>query len=353
MDPAADVRLRQMAVCFPGLVWLENPDTGRLHYLNFGFAKALGLHPDDLPATVAAWLVRVHPDDLSQLLASSAIPTSLVENTFRWRDFSETWRCITCRRLPITNSNGGVESIAGLVEDVTRLRVLEETVQTRSLSLDDPAQLRRKIARELHDGLGQDLADLSLTLARAEMHTPCGAVDLQLLLSDCRAKLDTCARNLRVYTHLEHPPLLGELGLVRALRHLTGGFSERTGIRVHFQAVADFPSLPPDVECAFYRIAQECLQNIYKHSGSLGASIRLSCAGDLVTLQVCDEGRGLPAGLLEQATNEGCLGVGLLGMRERMHLLGGQLQIESNSAGTSIAALLRLGQTLSTTPNHS
>src|SRR5262249_49779249 len=148
-------------------------------------------------------------------------------------------------------------------------------------------------------------------------------------------------KELRTLSFLLHPPLLDEAGLASALQWYARGFSERSGVQVDVALVHDVGRLASEVEVALFRVVQESLTNIHRHSGSTGANIRLMKEGDQVLVQVKDRGRGIR---LETSGNSGdtiqTLGVGILGMRERLRQLGGRLEIESSYGGTTVTAIV-------------
>jgi signal transduction histidine kinase len=151
-----------------------------------------------------------------------------------------------------------------------------------------------------------------------------------------------CSHEVRTISYLLHPPLLEELGLVSAIRNYLDGYTKRCGIHVDFQVARDFDRLPHEVELAFFRVVQECLTNIHRHSGSSQAHVRLMRDDNTVMLEVADEGRGMPPEMLgrNKRVLPG-LGVGIAGMQERMERLGGVLETESSRRGTLVRAILR------------
>jgi signal transduction histidine kinase len=179
---------------------------------------------------------------------------------------------------------------------------------------------------------------------------PAGAT---VALTETQRLIDKCQKEIRAISYLMHPPMLGEAGLVSALRWFIEGFMERTGIRVDLDIGPDPGRLPPDVETALFRVAQEALANVHRHSGSASASIRLHRrrtpgAEDCVVLAITDEGRGLPpdvAGAFASGTRRAAarVGVGLLGMDERLRQIGGRLRIRSRGTGATIRAVVPLG----------
>ena len=136
--------------------------------------------------------------------------------------------------------------------------------------------------------------------------------------------------------------MLDEYGLCAALRWYVHGFSQRSGIDVDLDAPLDLPRLPRHVETALFRVVQECLTNVHRHSGSSRARILLHQKPGNLLLEVSDEGRGIPAGTPWPGADDEGIGVGIAGIRERMRELGGRLEIESDSHGTVVRVSLPL-----------
>lgn len=209
----------------------------------------------------------------------------------------------------------------------------------RLMQLQD--EERRRIARELHDSAGQALAALQMSLGAVERSSGRLGKKARQALAESVDLARQCSRDVRTAAYLLHPPLLEDLGLVSALRHFLEGYAQRSGIRSEFDAPPDFGRLPREIELAIFRVVQECLTNIHHHSGSPTATVRLRREMRAVRLEVEDQGRGVPREMLDESGNilPG-LGVGIAGMQERMHLLGGRLEIRSSGHGTVIVAII-------------
>ena len=205
---------------------------------------------------------------------------------------------------------------------------------------------RRKLSRELHDTTGQTLA--ALKMAAWQLQEACKETPAALaIVSEVEQLADQAIGEIRTMSYLLHPPLLDEVGFACAAEWYIEGFAKRSGITVQAEIANPRERLPKSVELALFRVLQESLTNVHRHSGASDASIHFQHAGDAVILEIRDFGKGIPEErlrLLHGDTAE--TGVGLAGMRERLHELNGRLDIESDARGTSMRATVPL--TLST-----
>jgi PAS domain S-box-containing protein len=208
---------------------------------------------------------------------------------------------------------------------------------------------RRRVARELHDSTAQYLAALALNIAFVQKNSHDLPENLLEILSDAGRLVDRCTTEIRTMSYLLHPPLLDDLGLISALQWYSGGFTKRSGVKVLLELSPNLGRLPADHERAYFRIVQECLTNVRKHSGATVAKIRLAQAEDELHLEISDNGCGLP-GAITQTTGDmmALLGVGIAGMRERMRQLGGRLEMRSTSEGSVVTAVLPIPREVST-----
>ena len=193
---------------------------------------------------------------------------------------------------------------------------------------------RRNLARELHDGATQNLVALSLNMAQirdAGADAPATAA----MIEECMRLVEDCTNELRTISYLLHPPLLEELGLGRTLRGYVEGFGRRSGIAVTMSVHGDLERLGFDVELAVFRIVQEALSNIHRHSHSPTAHILLIRQDAALALEISDQGRGIPPG-------KDMAGVGIAAVRERVRLLRGSLEIKTGPTGTAITLSLPL-----------
>jgi signal transduction histidine kinase len=160
------------------------------------------------------------------------------------------------------------------------------------------------------------------------------------LVSDSQQLAEQALAELRTLSYVLHPPMLDHAGLVGALQCLARGFSERSGIQVDTVGVQDIGRLPQDIETALFRIVQESLTNVRRHSGSDIASIRLEKESAEIKLQIADRGHGIPEPVANGTAEKTQLGVGIAGMRQRLIQLGGRLEIESSTSGTTITVVV-------------
>jgi len=224
---------------------------------------------------------------------------------------------------------------------ITDLTAQKQQAEFASRLQDIQDQERKRIARELHDSVGQLLAAISMNISvvRSQAHK----LDAEgaRAVSDNSMLVRQVSDEIRTLSHLLHPPLLDVAGVASALRWYIDGFSERSKIHVDVEIPTDLGRLPSKIEIAIFRIVQECLTNIHRHSGSSTAAVSLNQKGDLLLLQVRDSGKGIPLEKQQELTL-GRGGVGVEGMRERVKQLGGTLEIESKSTGTVVSATLPL-----------
>jgi signal transduction histidine kinase len=235
------------------------------------------------------------------------------------------------RELQITHAE--LENRVG--ERTAELNAANQSLQqlsARLLQMQD--EERRRIARELHDSVGQLLAAIGMNIAVLQS-TPLNDAAQKALAENARL-VDQISREIRTISHLLHPPLLDEVGLASALRWYVEGFSERSNIVVNLEIAGDFGRLDSDMEIAIFRIVQECLTNVHRHSESQSAEVRLAQQKGQVQLQIRDAGRGIPREKQEALKFSGKTGVGFRGMRERIAQLGGVLEIQSNESGSVV-----------------
>jgi PAS domain S-box-containing protein len=280
-----------------------------------------------------------------KVLAQAAEHGRIEQEGWRVRkDGSRFWASITL--TAIRDHNGKLLGFGKVTRDFSERRKMEERLHESERSLRDLSlhllrsqdDERRRIGRDLHDSLGQYLAAMKMHLELLARSCPAEAH-----LSEAIRLTDESIKEVRTLSYLLHPPLLEESGLASAVQWYLDGFSSRSQINISFEKDPIFPRLPRDLELAMFRILQEALTNVHRHSGSRTAEVRLSIRDETVVLEVEDQGSGIDPQILERLRNQGALGIGLRGMTERMLQLGGQLEVESEPQhGTLVTAIAPL-----------
>lgn len=224
-----------------------------------------------------------------------------------------------------------------LETDLTKLKRSEQQLRVVSghlLNLRD--EERRKLGRDLHDSAGQLLSMAKLNLSLAQEHLQSASDRGKAYLQESCDLIDQALSEVRTISYLLHPPLLEELGLAGVLPWYISGFSERSRIRVALDMPKEMGRLPREIELGLFRIVQECLTNVHRHSNSSTASISISLGDSQVRLKIADQGKGMAATSAERGDQGRSGGVGLSGIRERVANLGGHMQIRSGDWGTAI-----------------
>ena len=268
-----------------------------------------------------------------------------------WRirkDGSRFWGNVII--TPVRDNSGDLLGFTKVTRDFTermlaerslaesRLKLQESERSLRDLSLHllrTQDEERRRIGREIHDSLGQYLSVLKMKLDSMGS-SPATAEEN----AECANLVEECVKEVRTISYLLYPPMLEEMGLASAIPWYLEGFSKRSGIKTSFQVPEDLGRLSRDAELVLFRVLQESLTNVQRHSGSNSADIHISHADGGVALEVIDHGKGLPNAMLEQAGQDwmGSLGVGLRGMSERLRQIGGTLDVSSGESGTVVHA---------------
>lgn len=352
---------------FAGIMSLDGTviDANRLCLEGCGYRaeEVLGLPFWDTP-----WW-RVNPDVQAKIRAATAQAAQgepyLAEFPYHLADGTE--RTVDFALHPIRDAHGKIIFLHPTGTDITQRKQaeeelrnvraeLEKRVEERTAELNQANQnLRdlsarllhirdqeaRRLARELHDSVGQLVAAISMNIGkiRAQAHkldeAGARAVEENFVL------VQQISAEIRTLSHLLHPPLLDELGLASALRWYVEEFSQRSQIQVTTEFPSDLGRLPTELETAIFRITQECLTNIHRHSASKTASIRIHAEPGKLILEARDAGKGIPADKLRPGSY-GLSGVGFRGMIERLRYLGGNLTVHSDTHGTVVTATLPL-----------
>jgi PAS domain S-box-containing protein len=334
----AESQSRTLLDAIPQQIW-SGPSDGTLDYCNERWRSYMGLGLEELQGD--GWQSMLHPDDRERVLRAwhkSVTKGTPYEQEERHRGVDGTYRWFLARGLPFRDAGGHIVRWYGTNTDVEDRKQAEQELRRLTgqlLRLQD--EERRRIARDLHDSTGQDLVALATALGQLHVSIPSSSRKLRKLASQCQALADQCIREVRTLSYLLHPPMLDEAGLEDAIRHYAGGFRKRTGIAVELEISRHLGRMKPHIELALFRVVQESLTNIQRHSGSPQAKIRIERGPGKVTLEIGDKGSGISGSLQRRKGQMPFgLGVGIPSMRERVTPIGGQLDIESSSSGTTV-----------------
>ena len=340
---ASEEKYRQIVDTMMEGIWVVDTDI-RILLVNHQLAEMLDYTVDEMIGRHAFdFILEKTESDLKQIKERRSSGVSeQYDAKLRRKDGSFLWVLISA--APIHNEDGEYSGSLAMIADITERKRDEEQLKelaSRLLNLQD--EERRRLARELHDETAQNLAALNIGLSRIKPILKPDQKDALSLLIESESLCQEALKEVRTVSYLLHPPLLDERGLGTALSWFVTGFSERSGIKVDYYQSPDVERLPYEVEGALFRVVQEALTNIHRHSGSDVARVCLTKEPDRVVLVVEDEGRGLQDNLhISDGIGVAKLGVGIPGMRERMRLVGGHLNVTSNSTGTTLTGVVPL-----------
>jgi PAS domain S-box-containing protein len=307
---------------------------GCIVYCNLSLAQLLGMPRESVIGRLLQDFVPSGDQPSYQSLMQQAlIGSSEGEIHLRHFDGGLTPTNFSFSVLSLDKSATGV-----LITDLTS-RKQQMEFASRLQSVQD--EERRRIARELHDSVGQLLAAIGMNINVVRAQSSKLDSNAVRAIADNAALVEQASSEIRTISYLLHPPLLDVVGLASTLDWYVEGFSERSKIKVALELPADFGRLPSEMEIAIFRIIQECLTNVHRHSGSATAVIRLKPKDGRLIVQVQDSGKGIPLEKRE-LIESGRGGVGFGGMRERLRHLGGTLEIHSDETGTVVSAIFIL-----------
>jgi PAS domain S-box-containing protein len=331
---------------------------GYRDYLSERFYEYTGAQAGS--ATGFAWMEFVHPDDLTQLRAdwkASVATGASYESEYRLRDKNGQYRWFRARAIPVLDHDGNLSRWYGTCADIHDSKLLEQSIRENTILLEKAVQERtealrrlssrlmtmqdeerRRIARELHDSVGQELAAAKMILDGIMLRSPAQS---DQAVMDASNGIDRAIQEVRTMSHLLHPPLLDEVGLVSALHWYLDGLTKRSGIETFLEVEPpDFSRLPRDLETAVFRIIQEALTNVFRHSEASRAWVTLSQREKQISVSVRDNGKGLREETVR--LRPGSVGVGIGGMRQRVEEFGGALQLANVDPGAMIEVLIPL-----------
>ncbi len=301
------------------------------------------------------WLEYVHPDDKPQSLLHwlhCVESGETYESEYRMRRADGQYRWFRARAVPLRDTRGDIIKWYGTCSDIHDSKLLEQSIRDNAIELERlvdsrTAELRRlsgrlmtmqdeerrRIAREIHDGLGQELAAAKMILDGIIAKDPTPAV--QHASIEASQLVDRAIQQVRSISHLLHPPLLDEVGLVSALRWFLEGLSERSGIEVRLEVEPpDVGRLKSEVETAIFRIVQEALTNMFRHSGAHNGIVRLVESEGNIVVSIRDDGKGVEEEVIQLRPES--VGIGIGGMRQRVAELGGSLRLANAHPGTLV-----------------
>ncbi len=312
-------------------IFVRTPDD-KITYWNRGAerlygwtsAEAVGRSPQELFRTEF------------QVPFADIVETELWEGELLQTKQDGTQVTVASRWTTLRNRQGELAGWLEIDTDITARKQAEDAARRlsgRILNLQD--EERRRIARELHDSLGQYLTVIKINLDLLSA-TIVGQREAELV-SECAGTVDQCLTETRTLSHLLHPPLLDEAGFASAARWYVEGLAQRSGLEVNLELPPTLGRLDREIETALFRALQEALTNVHRHSGGSKVDVRLQLDAEQARMEIKDNGKGIPEQRVRRFTKHGVgSGVGLAGMRERVREVGGSLVLLSGSSGTSV-----------------
>jgi PAS domain S-box-containing protein len=335
---------RALIDAIPQQIW-SGPADGSLDFCNERWRSYTGLRLEEVQGH--GWQNMLHHDDRERVRKAwreAVADGTPYEQEERHRGVDGKYRWFLARAVPIRDAEGRIVRWYGTNTDIEDRKRAEEEVQCLSgRILQSQDEERRRIARDLHDSTGQNLVALATMLGQLRGCTPSKERKSRRLLSECRVLMDHCIREIRTLSYVLHPPALDQTGLIGAIRDYVQAFTRRSGIHVELELSPRVGRPARDVELALFRVVQESLTNIQRHSGSHHAKICIDRDSNL-TLEISDKRDGNSGSLPRRAPRPLFqFGVGIRSMRERVNLIGGQMNIDATSRGTTVRVSVPLG----------
>lgn len=347
----SEERFRQLAESITEVFWMTNPEKGEILYVSPAYEKIWGRSCESVYQKPTDWLEAIFPADRQRIetAARTLQVSGAYDEEYRIIKPDGSVRWIRDRAFPIKDSEGRVYRVTGIAEDITEHKLAEEKIKATSTQLRAlSAHLQsareeegRRIARELHDELGGALTSLKwdlegLVKAISDSRDPSRLPALREKIAGMVNLSETTISAVRRISSELRPSILDDLGLVEAIKWQAKEFETRTGIAVHYDRLGDEPPLNPQQTTAVFRILQEALTNILRHAQATKVRIQMKQEESELILTIADNGRGMT-----EDEAEGIHSLGLLGMRERAHLIGGTLCF-AGSAGSGTVITLRI-----------
>lgn len=343
--PSSDIAFRLLVDQITDYAIFLLTPTGEVATWNPGAQRIKGYKPHEIIGkhfrtfySSEAQAARIPEDELKIAAASGRFEDE------GWRirsDGSRFWASVII--TAIRDARGQLLGFGKVTRDLTERKCAEEQLRELSqslLKLQD--EERGRLGRELHDAVGQYLVAAKMTLDGVLSEKTFDEKQMRAQLSDCSQVIERTIREVRTLSYLLYPPMLEEMGLPSAMRWHLDGFAQRSGI-IMTRDIEEIGRLPKDVELALFRVFQESLTNLHRHSGSRVAHVRFHIAEKTAVLEIRDQGKGLPDHLSQfTATSLSKVGVGIRGMYERMRQLGGEFSVASNGRGTTVRATVPL-----------
>jgi PAS domain S-box-containing protein len=347
---ASEERLRTLVQTMDvGVAWTGS--SGEIQFANQAATKMFGISLEEARGKTTAELELITIGEDGTEIPFTMRPGQRVirtgqatkEEVIGWRRRGSEkvlWTFVSAR--PLWNNDGIITGVLATFTDITERQRAEDALHllsTQLLKLQDDE--RRRLGRRLHGSLAQSVLAINLNLAQATKSANGISEKARRALGEARSLLQEMSLEIRTMSYLLHPPLLDELGLVSAIKEYVDGFVQRSGIKLELDLPRSFGRLPQQAETALFRVVQESLSNIQRHSGSEAAKISMRGDANGIRLEVSDQGHGMGQGPIDlRSTSRVRLGVGILGMRERVIQLGGKLEIESTPSGTTVRATI-------------
>ncbi len=340
----------------PDIIFSRLADGSR-DYISDRFYEYTGAAPGSAVGMV--WMDYMHPEDQERGLAywlRCAQSGDNYESEYRLRRTDGEYRWFRARAVPLRDQQGTILKWYGTCSDIHDSKLLEQSIRDNTNQLErmvsartaELARLssrlmtmqdaeRRRMAREIHDGLGQELVASKMIVD--------GILDKDLspyvrqAAADASQMMDRAIQQVRTISHLLHPPLLDEVGLVSAIRWFLEGLSKRSGIETRLEVdPPNLKRLKPELETAIFRIIQEALTNMFRHSGARNGSVSLAERNGHIVVVVHDDGKGIDETVIQLRPES--LGVGIGGMTQRVRELGGSLRLANANPGTIVEVII-------------